>query len=460
MRDAKRLGLVVLPLNRRKTIALCLAVIVPAPLVIQPVQASTYSVSSDNSIRLEQGTFSEQKPLVYGEGSKSLGGAGSVVKDGLPILKDLVGGGGLNGALPGLVNLGVSKLPKSFEQYGGLITPVLGGLISGNGIDFGSLATGSVPMLTKLLKLDGTGAKVLGNLTPVLGQLLSGDFSVGSLLNTGLNVLGGFLGNNPIFSTTSGILGGLFGGGGAKGTGIELSGSLAEVYSNPITAAINGQIFSGDASGASTSNTVLARTGSVLCLYNSSCMESNPTSYRSLYATAAGAMNVSSPNEVRAKIAELSKKGVRPDAFSSKFNSEQNAYYMGNYADRELSRASTEQYLSKQGQAAQKKAIQAAQKTAQTLTQLSDQCDKTAKSSQDLIRCNMKVNTAVPAFQAAQIELATNAQIDNQFMKNSLGNISAATDGLNREQDIERSAYAAALFQELSLSMPISGRKK
>jgi hypothetical protein len=326
--------------------------------------------------------------------------------------------------------------------------------LTGENINFGSLLSGGTPIITELLNLDPATSSLLGSLSPAIGQLLSGNFNAGNLLSTGLGVLGGFLGNNPIFSTTSGILGGILGGG-SSGTGIELSGSLAQVYSNPINAAINGQIFSGGGSA----NTVLAQSGSILCLYNSSCLQSNPTAYKSLYATAAGSMGFSSPNEVRGRIAQLSRSGVRPDAFSSKFNSEQNAYYEGNKSDQELSRATTEQYLSKAGQAAQKKAIQAAQKTAQTLAALSDQCDKTSKSSQELIRCTMKINTAVPSFQAAQIELQTNAQIDTQFMKNSLGNISSATDGLNPAQDVDRSAMAARLFQDVTLSMPSSGRK-
>ncbi len=422
---------------------------------IRPAIATTYKPS--NVYTVQPGTFTAPPPVVYGQGANALGGGtmSSILSDSLPVLKDLVGGGGLSGALPGLINLGLDKLPGDLQQYGSLLGPALGGLLSGGNVNLGSLLSGGMPVLIDKLGLSGPTGQLLGQLTPVLGQLMSGNFSFGSLLDTGLNVLGGFLGNNPVFGTVSGVLGGLFGGG-SKGTGVDLSGPLSGVYTNPINAAINGQIFSGGVAG---SNTVLSQSGSILCLYNASCVQSNPTEYKSLYGTAAGAMGFSSPNEVRGRIAELSRKGVRPDAFSSKFNSEQNAYYEGNKSDQEISRASTEQYLSKAGQEAQKKAIVSAQETAKTLTALSDQCDKTAKSSQDLIRCTMKINTAVPAFQAAQFELQTNAQIDNQFMKNSLGNISSATDGLNRAQDVDRSAYSARLFQDVTISLPISGRK-
>jgi hypothetical protein len=256
-----------------------------------------------------------------------------------------------------------------------------------------------------------------------------------------------------------GLFGGLFGGGG--GATLSLGEPLSGVFSDPITAAISGQIFGGSAdTGGETEgiNTVLAQSGTVLCLYNSDCIQSNPTVYRSLFESSVGALGFSSPNEVRGKIAELSSVGVLPDAYSTRFNTEQNADYLGKHTDREISRATTEPYLNKAGQEAQKKAIDAAQKTAQTLTILSDKCAKTARSSQDLIRCNMQINTAVPSFQAAGIALDTRAQVDRQLMKNLLGNISSATDGLNRQEDIERSSQSARLFHDATLTMPASGR--
>ena len=170
-------------------------------------------------------------------------------------------------------------------------------------------------------------------------------------------------------------------------------------------------------------------------------------------------MGFSDPNEVRGKIAELSQSGVMPDAFASRTNSEQNNYYVGNYSDREIARAKSVSVLSKTGQTAQKQAIAAAQKTAQTLTQLSDQCAKTSKSSQELIRCDMQINTAVPSFQAAQIALETNAQIDRNFHTTVLGNISSSIDGLNRSQDVDRGAVSARLMREATMSVPVAGKQ-
>lgn len=400
-------------------------------------------------------TFSSPPPVVYGEGVNQFGSGtmGQLIAGGIPIAQGVLGGGGLGSAVPGLLGLAQGYLPEGMQQYAGLLTPLLQGALSGSGINVGGLVSSGLPALTKALGLDGQTSSIIGSLTPALSDLLNGNVNVSSLLSTGLGIAGQFFGNNPVFGTISG----LFGGGGATGTGVDIADSLSQVYSNPITGAINAQIFSGSGSGGS--STVLAQTGSILCLYNLDCVQSNPAAYQSLYKSSSGLMGFSSPNQARAQIAYLSGRGVMPDAFSSKMTPQQNAYYMGNHSDREISRATTEQFLSQAGQLAQKRAIQAAQKTAKTLAALGDQCDKTSHSSQELIRCNMKINTAVPSFQAAQIELQTNQQIDNQFMKNALGNISSATDGLNRSQDVDRSALSASLYQNLALSPRVSKSK-
>lgn len=440
-------------INRAQWSAL---VLVTAMVAVGKPALAQYTWGSN--ITIEPGTFSSPPPVVYGTGVNSLGSGtmGQLIQGGIPIAQGILGGGGIGSAVPGVLDLAQGYLPDGMQQYAGLLTPVLQGALSGSGVNIGGLVSSGLPLLTKELGLDSQTSSIVGSLTPALKDLLSGNFNASSLISTGLGIAGQFLGNNPIFSTTSGVLGGLLGGGGSTGTGVDIAQDLSQVYSNPITGAINAQIFSG--SGGS-SSTVLAQTGSILCLYNPDCVQSNPPQYQTLYKSATGLMNFASPNQVRAQIASLSNRGVMPDIFSSKMTPQQNAYYMGNQSDREISRGTTEQYLSQAGQLAQKRAIQAAQQTAKKLAALGDKCDKESHSSQDLIRCNMKINTAVPSFQAAQIELQTNQQIDNQFMKNALGNISAATDGLNRSQDVERSALSASLYQNLALSTPISGRK-
>jgi hypothetical protein len=435
---------------------------VDKPALAQYALPPNAQYTLDPSLTFGPGTtFSSPPPVAYGDGINSFGSGtmGQVLKGGIPIAQTILGGGGINSAVPGVLDLAQTYLPKNLQQYAGLLSPVLQGALSGSGVDVGGLVSSGLPLLTKALGLDGKTSGIIGSLSPALSGLLSGNFNVSSLLSSGLGIAGQFLGDNPAFGITSGLLGGLFGGGNKTGTGVDIASDLSQVYSNPITAAINTQIFSGGGSGGS-SSTVLAQTGSILCFYNSRCVQSNPAAYKSLYQSATGLMGFASPNQVRGQIAQLSESGVMPDIFSSKMTAQQNAYYMGNQSDREISRGTTEPYLSQAGQLAQKRAIQAATLTAQKLAALGDECDKTAQSTQDLTRCDMKIGTAVPSFQAAQLELQTNAQIDTQFMKNSLGNISSATDGLNRHQDVERSALAAQLYQNTALTTPISGRKR
>jgi hypothetical protein len=437
--------------SRTQISALVLVVAVIA--VDKPAQAQ-YAPASDITIQSGD-TFSKPPPVVYGDGVNSFGSGtmGQVIRGGLPIAQTVLSGGGVGSAIPGVLNLAQGYLPQNLQQYAGVLTPLLQGALSGSGADLGGLVSSGLPLLTNALGLDGQAGSIVGSLTPAVQDLLSGNVNVSSLLSTGIGIAGQLLGggNSPF-----GELGGLFGGGGSTGTGVDVAQDLSQVYSNPITAAINAQIFSG--SGSGDGNTVLAQTGTVLCLYDPGCVQSNPTAYKSLYQSATGVMNFASPNQFRSQVAYLSDRGVMPDIFSSKMVPQQNSYYMGNLNDREISRATTEQYLSKAGQLAQKRAIQVAQQTAQKLAKLGDQCDKNAHSTQDLTRCNMKIDTAVPSFQAAQIELQTHEQVDNQFMKNSLGNISSATDALNRSQDVERSAISAQLMQDLALSAPVSGK--
>ena len=435
---------------------LSVLILVIAVIAVDTPAMAQYTTATDITIQPGD-TFTKPPPVVYGEGVNSFGSGTlrQVVKSGLPIAQTVLSGGGVGSAIPGVLNLAQGYLPQNLQQYAGILTPVLQGALSGSGVDLGGLVSSGLPLLTNSLGLDSQTTSIINSLTPAARDLLSGNFNVSNLISTGLGIAGQLLGGgNSPFGELGGVLGGIFGGG-STGTGVDVAQDLSQVYSNPITGAINAQVFSG--SGGSV-DTVMAQTGTVLCLYNPDCVQSNPAAYKALYTSSAGLMGFASPNQVRSQIAYLSGKGVMPDVFSSKMVPEQNNYYMGSYSDREISRATTEQYLSKAGQLAQKRAIQMAQQTAKKLAALGDQCDKNSHSSQDLIRCNMKINTAVPSFQAAQIELATNQQNDNQFMKNSLGNISAATDALNRSQDVERSAYSAQLRQNLALTTPVSGK--
>lgn len=421
-------------------------------------QSATYRMGS-GSYDTGSTTFSSPPPVVYGQGMNSFGGGvgGQILQKGVPILRSFLGGGGIGGAMPGALSLAESYLPESLQSYAGLLTPVLQSALGGGAVNLGGLLSSGLPILGEQLGLSSQTTGIIGSLTPLASDLLSGNFSVGSAINAGLGIAGQFLGNNPVFGVASGVLGGLFGGGGQKGTGVDVAADLSQLYSNPITAAINSQIFSGSESGDS--STVISQTGTILCLYNSDCVQSNPEAYRQMYKSASGVLGFSSPNQVRGQIAQFSEHGVMPDMFSTKNNPQQNAYYMGNLADREISRGTTEAYLSPVGQLNQKKSIQAGKQTAQKLAALGDSCDKKGESTQDLVRCDMKINTATPSYLAAQYELMVGDQVDRQFMKNSLGNISSSTDSLSRVQDVERSSWNAMLQQNLALSAPLQKSK-
>ena len=437
-----------------------------APVLLTPklVLAQTATDFVDGSIQITPigpGSSIQLPPsVVYGATSAGPS-TGAVIQQSLPVLGGVLNGGGLTNAIPGAVNVLGPYLPAGTGTTIQQALPILQGVLSGN-LNTGAILNTAAPYLTQLL-----GAGTAGTVTsalPILNQILSGNFNVSSLLSSAGGLIGNLFGGGgggSIFSTTTGILGSILGGGGGGST-FALSPSLAGIFPDATTGALSDQVFGIDSSGGSSAtntNTVLAQTGTVLCLYNSSCLQSNPSAYKSLYSSAAGAMGFSDPTQVRGQIAQLSQSGVMPDAFASRFNTEQNNYYVGNYSDREIARANSVPVLSKAGQAAQKQAIQAAQQTSQKLTQLSDQCAQTSKSSQELIRCDMQVNTAVPSFQAAQISLETHAQIDRNLQSTMLNNISSAIDGLNRQQDVDRGATSARLFREATMSFPVTGKQ-
>jgi hypothetical protein len=378
----------------------------------------------------------------------------SVIKQSLPAASNVLNGGGVTSAVSGATSVVSNYLPSGTSQAIQQAEPLVSGLASGN-LNTSSLLTTGSSYLTKLLG-QGTGSTV-SSAIPIVNQLLSGNTSAGSLLSSASGLISNLLGSDSssgsgsIFGTAASIIGSLFGG--SSSSSIALTSALSNVFPDATTSALSDQVFGIDSTngtGSTNNNTILAQTGTVLCLYNSNCVQSNPTAYRSVYSAAAGAMGFSDPNQVRGQISQLSESGVMPDAFASRFNQEQNNYYMGNYTDREITRAKSAIVLSTAAQTAQKKAILAAQQTAQTLTKLSDQCAKDSKSSQELIRCTMQIDTAAPSFQAAQIALETHAQADRNLQSTVLGNISSSIDGLNRQQDVVSSHGEAVMFKEFN----------
>jgi hypothetical protein len=281
---------------------------------------------------------------------------------------------------------------------------------------------------------------------------MNGNFNVGSLISAASGILGSLFPNNPIFSALGGILGGIFGGGSAG-----VSSTLSGIYTSPTSGTISSTIFGGSAStssGGSTGpngNSVLAQTGSALCLYNNTCVQSNPSAYRPLYGSAVGAMGVADSNFVRGQITQLSRQNIKSDRFSSPFSPEEDAYFNGMKSDYETNRASTVSTLSKEGQQALKNGVDVAIGVAQQMGELADNAYTRTRSSQGLFRTNMLINSTIPAYQAAGIEFAAKNDIDNQYLKIQAGNTADAVGKMQRELNSERTAIANQLVRAAAL---------
>lgn len=277
------------------------------------------------------------------------------------------------------------------------------GLLNGGKFNLGGLlgATGEAldPVLSKL-----PGGQQIYS---ILAGLLNGSISPQSLLKGGLlqsilaSILGGSSNNENDGTSTTG--------------------------NNPIPDATIG-------------NGGVLGTGSVTCLYASTCRpNSNP--YQTIFSQASGVQGYPNPNEVRGKIYQAATSGkILSDIYAP--NTSMGAYYAGNQSDRDINRATTEAYFSKAGQAYQKKIGDTAKKTVNGVADLAKNCVQNAKSSQELIRCNLLVNSVSPSFDAAQLSVLMRMQQDDQFQKVQLGNISASVDAQRRQRDIENAGLS------------------
>lgn len=447
--------------------SLFLSILIAAvPLAVVPVHAQDspdFSVG-DGSVTIPNSTV-PVSPTTETDPSNSQGiNRNQVIRDGTSVTEELIDGS-FTTAASSAISKGADYLPGKYGEILNDASPYLGQLIRGGDINIGGVLGTAAPYISDVLGEQAGGAfsEYYGKYGGYLNSLLSGEFETSDLIGIAGGLIGEFFGgdNSSIFGIASGVLGGLLGGGSGS---VELEGPLSGVFSDPVTSTVSDLIFRGSPGGSdqdseiARSARILGETGSVLCLHNPTCVKSNPTAYRTLYANSAGAMGIPNPNEIRGQIAALSRAGVRPDAYTTVFNSEKNTYYTSNKNDLEISRARSEVFLSKEGQAAQKKAIEAARQTSTQLTKMSDECDKEAKASQDLIRCSMKLHTASTAFQAAQIAMGTNEQVDRQFVTTLLGNIQRSTDGLNKAKDVERSSMSARLAHEFEIAPPTTER--
>lgn len=300
------------------------------------------------------------------------------------------------------------------------------GLLNGGGLNVGGILGAAGEALDPVLAEIPGGQEIYS----ILGGVLDGSISLQSLLNGGLldGILGTILG--PILGGPSdgnsppadGVLGEHI----PSGTGEHIPGGGG----GHIPGGANSPIADATIGGGG-----VLGTGSVTCLYASTCRpKSNP--YQTIFSRAIGKQGYPNPNEVRGKIYQGATSGkMLSDVYSP--NSIIGAYYAGNQSDRDINRATTEAYLSKAGQAQQAKISETAMDTVKSVSELVKNCADKAKSSQELIRCNLLVDSVTPSFDAAQLSVMMEMQQDDQFQKLQLGNISASMDAQRRQRDVE-----------------------
>jgi hypothetical protein len=416
------------------------AAIVVNPSAIEVVYAQTTTGIQNTNYSyggtpINASPVTPTNPVVYGGGAGSSNPLGitltsqqqQLLSTGIGALSSLLNGGGLSGVTSSLGGL-VSQIPGLSSSTQGIISsslPALTSLLNGGGI---SGVLSSVPgILSNIPGISSQTQSIVGAALPVLQSLFSGNFSIGGLVSA---------------------IGGLLGLGGGSSS-ITFSTILQSLLNSGTTAAITNAVFGSSGSNSQANvNGVLALTGDPLCAYNSTCVTSNPVPYRDVYATSAGAMGFSNPNEARGKIWEKSRQGVRSDVFAEGVT--QNAVYVGHHTDNKIARASTDRFLSKAGQEASKKAIDAAEQVGMTAAQLADKTAKDAKATQDLARGILQVTGPVPSLLAKQVELGYSVRDNGEFNKVLLGNISSSVDATRRMKDVDNTAIANAMLSTSS----------
>jgi hypothetical protein len=293
------------------------------------------------------------------------------------------------------------------------------------------------------------------------GLLNGGGLNVGGLLGTAGEALDPVLdqipGGQQIYSILSGVLDGsislqsLLKGGLLESILATILDGSSDGLSNPSTGEIGGNSPGGGGTNNPATATIggggILGTGSVTCLYASTCRpNSNP--HQTIFSRAIGAQGYPNPNEVRGKIYQAATSGeVLSDVYAP--NPSIGAYYAGNQSDRDINRATTEAYLSKAGQEQQQKISQTAMDTVKSVTELVKNCASRARSSQELIRCNLLVDSVSPSFDAAQLSVMMKMQQDDQFQKLQLGNISASMDAQRRQRDVENAGLSISSMKAI-----------
>jgi hypothetical protein len=430
------------------TVVLICSLILLSPRL--SIAQTSYSSAPAYSVPTGQ-TFTSPPPVVYG-GNTGTNYAG-LAQSGGSVAGQLLNSNtaGAVQSLPGLINqipgLNLSSQTSSLISQAG---PLLGSLLSGGSLS--STLSGGISILAGSGILGSQGSQILGAAGPLLGQLLNGNLNISSVINAATGILGSLFPNNPVFGVLSGVLGGLFGGGSAG-----VSSTLSGIYTSPTSGTISSTVFGGPTSTSSggssgpNSNSVLAQTGSALCIYNNSCVQSNPSAYRPLYGSAVGAMGVADSNFVRGQITQLSRQNIKSDRFSSPFSPEEDAYFNGMKSDYETNRMSTVSTLSKEGQQALKQGVDVGIGVAKSMGELADKAYTSTRSTQGLTRANMLINSTIPAYHAADLEFAAKNDIDTQYLKIQAGNTADAVGKMQRELNSDRTAIANHLVRAAAL---------
>lgn len=325
-----------------------------------------------------------------------------------------------------------------------------GGILSSGGLNVGGILGSVRSELGPTLAQTPYGKPLFNILSSAIN---SGSLSPSTILNSGIiqAAIGQIKNGNPnpnldlSINPTDGS--GTFG-----NQGITAQDVLDGIQNGTIVLNSDGSIGSINGTGTGgTGGTVgsaggATGTGSTTCLYSNTCSGSSP--YQSAFGNATGAMGYPNPNEVRGQIYKQADSGQSmPDVFAP--NTNIGAYYSGNQSDRDINRATTEQFLSKAGQQNQKDTLDQTQKTVQGVSDLVKNCSQNAKSSQELIRCNLVVSGVGPSLSAASLAVQMGMRQDNQFQKIQLGNISASMDAERRQRDTENAGMSVRAMQSI-----------
>jgi len=380
------------------------------PNLVNPVSNATFS-GGGNSSGTQYPINGNQVLGAYGVGQQLLNGNFA----------------GAASQLPTLLNSFGIQLSPQLSNIAGITPGVINNLLSGN-------LGGVVSQLPSILSAAGVQMSsqlsgIIGAAVPVLQSLLSGNFSLGTLVNAIASFLGFGGGNSAINwgQITQGLL--------TNGATASITGATFGTINNPVS----------QSQGQQTPNTnsVLAQTGMASCIHNPSCLASNPMPYRNLYTSTSGAMGYSDPVEMTGNIWRLSRQGIMSDAFSDDIT--QNSVYNSNHSTREITTARANEIVSKDGQQATFNSLQAAERTAQAVNQISEACQTNAKATFDVNMCNLKINTPASTYLAAIHSLGMKQREDNQFNLLLAANAGATADAKRRTEDVNQTALALAI---------------